>query len=639
MKRLVFLLFCLSFLMTGLAQTYIIYPIPQQQMPIKGTAHISPKVCIVTESGIDEATVARARQVLEEQGYMPMLNAKAQSGQTNLLLGINGSQGTADMEVTRLGLSRHLFAKSLTKYDKHLLSLQADKRGIAQIVILGEHTDAVFCGLASLEQMLEQGLGGSFPCTTIYDYADIRDRGVIEGYYGVPYSAEVTKDLFRFMARYKMNTYMYGAKSDPYHSRYWADPYPTSITDEQRRIGYLTQDMLKDITAVAHATKVNFIWAIHPGTAFTDANNSEVLRQIMHKFESMHELGVRQFGVFVDDVGVPSDDATLRLGADRLTNLQKRIDTRWNRAGALATDTVKPLHYVPQLYAFSWVSAEQGQRFFSSLTSVPEKVRIYITGRNVWSVPNTEDLNIVHEWLGHVTSWWWNYPCNDNDMTKLFPADTYTNFRDEKHIQNNARMETILAQTPTLISNPMQQGEASKIALFSVADYAWNTKAFDNQRSWEAALPAVVGTVYAPALQTLIPYLRYYDKDALAYLADNYRHSVNAGRPFPYPLICELRRVLAACTKMEQAASSECESTRLFYEDISPWLFKLKAMCEETVARLEGKSVEPVDLNNNPTFQFPILNGLGADISLDTKTAEPAAEVLQPLLLWLRESE
>lgn len=627
---------CGAGILSASAQPYTIYPIPQQQLSQPGTARIAGPVCIVAESGIDAATLARARQVLSDHGLASTTAARAQKGVTNLLLGINGSRGVADKEATRRHLSRQVFDQP--KYDRHLLHLAADKQGLAQLLILGEHTDAAFCGLASLEQMLDGG-SQAMPCVTLYDYADIRDRGIIEGYYGVPYSAEVTKDLFRFMARYKMNTYMYGAKSDPYHSQRWADPYPTTITPEQLRIGYLTQDMLRDITAVGHATKVNFIWAIHPGTAFTDAANGQVLTQIMQKFSDMHSLGVRQFGVFVDDVGVPNDDATLRLGADRLTELQRRIDDRWNKPGAVPADTVKPLHYVPQLYAYSWVSTDQARRFFGSLSSVPEKVRIYITGAAVWTVPNSGDLSTVSQWLGHDTSWWWNYPCNDNDVTKLFTMDTYANFHDEQHIRTLDRLEPSLKGTPTLIINPMQQGEVSKIALFSVADYAWNNRAFDNHKSWEAALPAVVGEKFAPALRQLTPYLRYFDADALSYAVRNYRRSVDEGTPRPGAVVGQLRRVIRACETLETMKTSPRQEDVLFFEDVRPWLLKLKAMAAETIERLEGRKPAAVDLNATPDFQFPILTGLGNDINLSVKTAEPAAEVLQPLLEWLREQE
>ena len=632
-KPFLFSLFLLCSSLCIAQNSYTIYPRPQQMMVNSTTVRLKAPVCIIAESSIDAATLARAEQVLHDRGIATFRASKPQRQGTNLLLGTNGSRGIADKEATRQGLSREVFSQP--KYDRHLLSLTADKQGAVQILIVGEHTDATFYGLASLEQILEQDLH----CATIYDWADIRDRGVIEGYYGVPYSADVTKDLFRFMARYKMNTYMYGAKSDPYHSQYWSDPYPTTITPEQQRIGYLTQAMLADITAVSHATKVNFIWAIHPGTAFTDVNNTEVLSQIMQKFSAMHALGVRQFGVFVDDVGVPSDEATLRLGADRLTELQRLIDTRWNTIGTEPKDTVKPLHFVPQLYAFSWVSAEQGERFFKSLSSVPEKVRIYITGRAVWTVPNSADLAVVQKWLGHDTSWWWNYPCNDNDVTKLFTMDTYGNFHDEKHIATLDRLEPGLTGTPTLISNPMQQGEASKIALFSIADYAWNTDDFDNNQSWDAALTAIVGKEKAPALRRLAPYLRYFDGDALDYLVGNYRRSVANGKPQPWALIGELRRVVRDCETLAALESSPRLSDRLFYDDLRPWLLKLQAMATETIARLEGKPVEAVDLDANPDFQFPILTGLGQEIDLSVKTAEPAAEVLEPLLRWLREAK
>ena len=141
---------------------------------------------------------------------------------------------------------------------------------------------------------------------------------------------------------------MYGAKSDPYHSGFWGKPYPDNLTAEQKSMCCFTSADIKQICEVSVATKVNFIWAIHPGVAFT-GNDDKVIDRIMEKFEAMHGLGVRQFGAFVDDVGVPYDEPTLKLNAKRLTDLQNAIDKKWNQPGAVAADTVKPLHFVPQL--------------------------------------------------------------------------------------------------------------------------------------------------------------------------------------------------------------------------------------------------------------------------------------------------
>ena len=635
---------------------YTVYPIPHEQVAGQGTASFTHAVSIVAESGIDEYTRNRAIQVLADRGLQATVVKKAKSGQSTIYLGVNGSGGVADKMASRKKLRRDVFQKE--KYDRHIVSLTAEK-GRAQVVILGENTDAAFYGLATLEQMLDRGTK-SLPCATFYDYADVQNRGVIEGYYGVPYSMEVTADLFRFMARYKLNAYMYGAKSDPYHSRYWDKAYPEKITDEERRLGLMTQDMLCQLTDVAHQTKVNFIWAIHPGQSFTSADSKDVLDRIMSKFEKMYELGVRQFGVFVDDVGVPDDEPTLKLGAERLAQLQGKIDKKWNFTGAAPADTVKPLQYVPQLYAFSWVSKEKARKFWESLRPVPAKVNIYTTGKNVWSVPNSSDLDVLHDYLGREVSWWWNYPCNDNDMTKIFPADTYSNFADEKHIANDARLEKGL-RLKTIIINPMQQGEISKIALFSVADYTWNMNAFDNQTSWEASLPAVVGRNRADAFKTLVPYLRHYDAQTpLAQLISNFKAAFEKGSAAEKTqasaaLTTQLKRLGEACDVVATMQQSHLESDSLFYADLRPWLLKLKSMTtqaqtmlralqpdgEKAVGRIDfAKSWSAIEgMEKNEQFQFDVLNGLGSDIKLSVLTAEPAAKSLRPFLNWLLEQQ
>lgn len=632
--RKVFIIFITSAIsIAAAAQTpYNIYPTPHRQDLTEEKVSFTNQVNLISGKDIDEATIKRAEEILKENGLQVTISKKAMKDLSTIVLGVNGSQDDADKAITGAGLDKRVF--ELEKYDRHILSLTGDKKGNAEVVILGENTDAVFCGLASLEQILEGGKN-NLNCVNIFDYADIQHRGIIEGYYGVPYSAEVTKDIFRFMAKYKMNTYMYGAKSDPYHSQYWSYPYPESITEDQERIGYLSRDMLSGITRQAHASKVDFIWAIHPGTAFTDPDYTDVNELIMDKFEYMYSLGVRQFGVFVDDCGVPSDPASLKLDADRLTELQGLIDKKWNNPGSAPEDMVKPLHYVPQLYAYSWVRRDVARKFFESLRSTPEKVNIYITGQNVWSVPNNTDLEVVEEFLGREVSWWWNYPCNDNDMTKIFTMDIYSNFKDESHIDNLARLE-VLKGTNTVIINPMQQGEISKITLFSVADYTWNMAQFNNDQSYQAAIKAVGGKQYAQALSLIAPYLRYYDADALEYAVKNYKTSVEQFTPRPNELISKLNDVFKACCVIETMKNSANQSDRLFYDDLRPWLLKLKAMSMDAIQLLKGNSISITDYENNPDFQFEVLTGMGEDITLSTRIAEPAAQVLMPFIDWLR---
>ena len=419
---------------------YGIYPVPHLTQVTDQTAAVTETVCIIVGDGIDGYTKDRAIEVLEEHGKTAVTPEEATEGLT----------------VLRLATSETLAEQTPDKYDRHNISIgRLEGSESAEIVIVGENTDAAFYGLASLEQILDAD-ADNIVCGEIHDYADVKNRGIIEGYYGVPYSAEVSQDLFRFMARYKMNMYMYGAKSDPYHSQKWADAYPTSITAQQRELGYLSQSMLRNITDAAHRCKVNFIWAIHPGTSFTSQAGSTVVTTIMTKFRNMYRLGVRQFGLCVDDVGIPTDDATLQLNASRVTQLQNLIDQQWNKEGAAPADTVKPLALVPQLYNFSQVSTENTQRFYAALAATPSKVDVFITGQRTWTVPNSSDLQLAKGYLGREVSWWWNYVCNDQDVTKLFPLDTYSNFSVHPRISSSARLEANLQGAKTILVNPMQ---------------------------------------------------------------------------------------------------------------------------------------------------------------------------------------
>ena len=631
---------------------FTIYPVPQKQTALTGTATFTPQVTIIAEQGIDQTTIDRAKSVFSQHGITADVADVASETNANVYVGIAGSNGVVDQKATAVGVSRDVFSVE-GKYDRHVLHLANGANGKAELVVLGQHTDAAFYAFASLEQMLDaatkEGKNLSLAAVEIDDYADLASRGVIEGYYGIPYSAEVTKDLFRYMMRFKMNTYMYGAKSDPYHSQYWQDAYPTTITEEQKKWGYLTQDMMKDIVSVAHECKVNFIWAIHPGNSFVDDSN--VNTKIMNKFDMMHKLGVRQFGVFVDDVAMPSNESVMKLCADRLTDLQNRIDTKYNGDGAAAADTVKPLHYVPQLYAFTWQGEDYRKKFFSSLSSTPSKMVIYITGGAVWSVPNSSDLNAVANTygLGRSPMWWWNYPCNDNDMDKIFPMDTYSNFHDETNIANNAKLPADLTGTEGIISNPMQQGEISKIALFSVGDYTWNHAAFNNIDSWKAAIPATVGKDKAADFEFLANYLRYYDSSKLGTLVSNYKN----GTASAADLKAEMDKIVAAATSLDEMKNSDNESYRLFHEDMKPWLLKVKEMASIASGLLEVSEITDkaeawekystllpriAALDAADEFHCDILTGLGASISTGKRLVRPANETLRPFIDYLKEN-
>ena len=64
------------------------------------------------------------------------------------------------------------------------------------------------------------------PIIQIDDEPSFARRGIIEGFYGVPWTQEERLDEVDLMNRYRMNTYMYAPKDDEYHRKLWSKLYP-----------------------------------------------------------------------------------------------------------------------------------------------------------------------------------------------------------------------------------------------------------------------------------------------------------------------------------------------------------------------------------------------------------------------------
>lgn len=163
------------------------------------------------------------------------------------------------------------------------------KRGIS---IVGYDERGAFYGIQTLRQLLESPVAKDrqLPYAEINDYPDLPNRGVVEGFYGTPWSHEVRLSLIDFYGRFKMNVYLYAPKDDPYHRvPHWRDPYPAKEANN-----------IKELLEACKRSRVDFVWAIHPGGDIKW--NEEDYQKLLNKFNNMYDLGVRNFAVFFDDV-------------------------------------------------------------------------------------------------------------------------------------------------------------------------------------------------------------------------------------------------------------------------------------------------------------------------------------------------
>lgn len=114
--------------------------------------------------------------------------------------------------------------------------------------------------------------------------------GVVEGFYGRPWTMEQRKELFKREKMWGLNAYLYAPKDDYKHRNYWRDLYTSQEAVE-----------LQKLIESAKKHDVDFIYAISPGLDITFSDVKEV-DSLKKKVDQVRDLGCQSFALLFDDV-------------------------------------------------------------------------------------------------------------------------------------------------------------------------------------------------------------------------------------------------------------------------------------------------------------------------------------------------
>ncbi|XP_053485412.1 protein O-GlcNAcase [Ictalurus furcatus] len=114
--------------------------------------------------------------------------------------------------------------------------------------------------------------------------------GVVEGFYGRPWSMEQRKVLFQWMQRWGLNTYLYGPKDDLKHRLLWREVYSTE-----------EEAQLKALVHEAESRGLRFVYALSPGQDIVFSSSSD-LTLLKRKLRQVSELGCQAFAILFDDI-------------------------------------------------------------------------------------------------------------------------------------------------------------------------------------------------------------------------------------------------------------------------------------------------------------------------------------------------
>ncbi len=308
-------------------------------------------------------------------------------------------------------------------------------------------------------------------------------RGVIEGFYGPPYTFEQRRDLFAFLAEAGLNTYMYGPKLDPFHRKEWRQPYPAEFLDH-----------FAELVVVGGQVGVRFVFALSPGLNFDPAVNDT--ERVQEKLLSLFAVGVRDFCLLFDDVGRDSPGADPQVQVDLVNDALAFLRQRDERT---------TLCFISNLYAGTAEQLATDTSPLGTLYSTPSstcyrayariagEVPIMWTGPGVFSDRVTAvEARRLRDFCGRPVLLWDNYPVNDTVVAQELFLAPY-----------RGREAGVGEVLEGVLLNPMLQPQASKIPLWTAGRFFASGQAYDPLEAWEEALMIVSGGKGVDALRTL----------------------------------------------------------------------------------------------------------------------------------------
>ncbi|MEX0609850.1 MAG: protein O-GlcNAcase [Balneolaceae bacterium] len=299
--------------------------------------------------------------------------------------------------------------------------------------------------------------------------------GVVEGFYGDPWSHEERLDVIRFMGEVGMNTYYYAPKDDPFHRSQWRESYAGKPLSQ-----------FSELLKVSTESDVDVYFAISPGLdiVYSDSADFEALNA---KLQDMISLGVRHIALFLDDVPETLSNEKDREEYSDLAEAHVDIINRlWER---LKDDEVQ-LVVCPTTYTSAWGSREYAEKLGEG---VPAEIPLFWTGEDVAisEVTRSEAEN-WQNLINRKPLLWDNFPVNDFEVWR--PILGPLRGRDG-HLPE--AMSGILA-------NPMDIPYASMIPLYTVAKYGEDPSGYDPDEALQKAVIHLAGVEAFPHLMPIV---------------------------------------------------------------------------------------------------------------------------------------
>jgi protein O-GlcNAcase/histone acetyltransferase len=291
--------------------------------------------------------------------------------------------------------------------------------------------------------------------------------GVVEGFYGRPWTGVQRRRLFRWMSDWSLNSYLYAPKDDPKHRAVWRQLY--------------SDDEMRDLTALirgARRHRIDFIYGIGPGLDLRFASSRDIAA-LERRIGQLRKGGCRTFALLFDDVPLALPEA------DR-----KCYGTPARAQALLANQMLRGLGrdaqllFCPTVYCGRMAGGNVADSDY--LRELGERldpaIDVFWTGPEIISEKITvADIRQLRRVLRRKPVLWDNLHANDYDVRRIYVGPY------------SGRPEALRNELSGILSNPNCEFEANYVPIRTLAAYMKGTGRWQPRAAYRAALRQWIG--------------------------------------------------------------------------------------------------------------------------------------------------
>jgi protein O-GlcNAcase/histone acetyltransferase len=288
--------------------------------------------------------------------------------------------------------------------------------------------------------------------------------GVVEGFYGRPWTMDQRAELCRWMARSGLDSYLYAPKDDPKHRLYWSRCYTDGESEE-----------LAALIRRCRRTGIRFIYGLAPGYR-AEFSPRQMERMLRTKVAQLLSLGCQDFALLFDDIPPEGSVEHLRqygswAGAHITWTHQvlAQLRRQSNPGGLL---------FCPTPYCGSFAGEISKNAYLQEIGHrLDPDIPVFWTGQDIVAQRITvAELRQLRAVLRRPPILWDNLFANDYDLRRLYLGP----YQD--------REPGIRQEVSGILLNPNCEFRANYVPLHTFASFVGQGRGWTASKAYRAAL-------------------------------------------------------------------------------------------------------------------------------------------------------